>query len=157
MATPTESATPKFVAPPIITEITNPGTQPCGSCGTPVASANVLYTAEALAVCARCFANDDLLATDKRAARNIRSASIMALVAGVIAIFAPLGGSIAVGASCLVAFSSAIFAVQSMTPRNLRFTKHLTGGDKTMIWIFSILGMALAAFTALGTWVLFLY
>ena len=44
--------------------------------GTPIDPASALYTADAKMVCARCYAANDILETDKRAAHNIRNAAI---------------------------------------------------------------------------------
>ncbi len=131
---------------------------PCSGCGIEVSPSNVLYTTEAKVVCAKCYNLADIVETDKRAAGNIKRAAIGCAIAGVISFFAPLGGIIAVGAAVLVAMTSGIFALQSMGPRNERFLKHLTGGDRTMIWICSIFGLAIAGLMGLSTlasWSLF--
>jgi len=128
----------------------------CNSCGTPIDPANALYTADAKMVCARCYAAADILETDKRAAHNIRNAAIGCAVGGVFSFFSPLSGFMLVVVAIIVAtFASGIYAINSMANGQERFTRHLTPGDRVLVWVCSIIGMAIAGFmglAALGMW-----
>ena len=124
--------------------------QICNGCGVPVAAANVLYTADARIVCAKCYAAADIVETDKRHANNIRNAAIASSLLGILTLFAPISGILLVVlASGTAAVGSGIYAINAMAFGQERFTKHLTPGDRVLVWICSIIGMALGAFFAL--------
>ncbi len=123
----------------------------CNSCGTAVADANVLYTADARIVCARCYAAADIVETDKRHAHNIRNAAIGCAVGGIVSFFSPLSTILFVVIACVVAtFVSGIYAIQQLSAGQERFTKHLTSGDRVLIWFCSIFGMAVAGLMGLA-------
>lgn len=128
----------------------------CNSCGTQIDPANALYTADAKMVCARCSAAADIIETDKRAAMNIRNAGIGCAAGGIFSFFSPLSGFMIVVVAIIVAtFVSGIYAINSMANGQERFTRHLTSGDRVLIWFCSIFGMAVAGFmglAALGMW-----
>jgi hypothetical protein len=125
-------------------------TQICSGCGTPVAAANVLYTADARIVCAKCYAAADIVETDKRHANNIRNAAIGSSLAGILTIFAPLSGIILVVlAAGVAAVASGVYAVNAMSFGQERFTKHLTPGDRLLVWVCSVVGIGLGAFFSL--------
>ena len=127
-----------------------PATQICNGCGTPVAAANVLYTADARVVCAKCYAAADIVETDKRHANNIRNAAIASSLLGFLTFFAPLSGILLVVlASGTAAVASGIYAINAMAFGQERFTKHLTPGDRILVWVCSIVGIGLGAFFAL--------
>jgi hypothetical protein len=111
----------------------------------------VLYTADAKPTCAMCAAKADLLETDKRAANNIVKAGWGAVGTGTLAFFGPFAmlGIITYFfvASALI---SAIFAIQGLARGNERFTQHLSGSQRTTVWVCSIVGICLAAVTVLG-------
>jgi hypothetical protein len=122
----------------------------CNGCGTMIDPANALYTTDAKMVCARCYAAADILETDKRAANNIRNAAIGCVVGGICAFFSPLSGFMAVVIAVVIAtFVSGIYALQSLAGGQERFTKHLTSGDRVLIWFCSIFGMAVAGLMGL--------
>jgi hypothetical protein len=75
----------------------------CSGCGTNVAAANVLYTTDARVVCAKCYANADIVETDKRHAHNIRNAAIGSAVGGIFSFFSPLSGFMIVVIAVVVA------------------------------------------------------
>jgi len=131
-------------------------TVPCAGCATPIDPASALYTADAKMVCARCYAANDILETDKRAAHNIRNAAIGCAVGGLFSFFSPLSGLMIVVVAVIVAtISSGIYAINSLANGQERFTRHLTQGDRVLIWFCSIFGMAVAGFmglAALGMW-----
>lgn len=128
----------------------------CNNCGTALAEANVLYTTDARIVCAKCYALADIVETDKRAANNIRNAAWACAGGGVISFFSPLSTMLIVVVGCVaMTMVSGIYALQSLARGNERFTKHLTAGDRTMIWICSIFGMAVAGFIGLAVLGLF--
>lgn len=122
----------------------------CSGCGIEVADANILYTGDARIVCAKCYAQEDIIATDKRAAHNIRNAAVAAAGGGIASFFSPLSGMMIVVIACVVAtFVSGIYALQSLSRGNERFTKHLTSGDRMLIWVCCIFGFVLSGFMAL--------
>jgi uncharacterized membrane protein HdeD (DUF308 family) len=124
--------------------------QICSGCGTPVAAANVLYTADARIVCAKCYAAADIVETDKRHAHAIRNAAIASSLAGLLTVFSPLSGFIFVVIACgVAAVASGVYAVNAMSFGQERFTKHLTPGDRVLVWICSIVGIGLGAFFTL--------
>lgn len=126
-------------------------TTACSGCGVELAPQNVLYTTEALVVCAKCYAAADIVATDKRAANNIRNAAMGSLIGGVLAFFAPLSGMmIVVIAMVVFTIVSGIYAIQSLARGNERFTKHLSPATRVFIWIGSIVGIAIAGFIGLA-------
>jgi hypothetical protein len=123
----------------------------CNMCGVALAPADVLYTQDARIVCAKCYANLDIVETDKRAAHNIRNAAIACAVMGVISFFSPLSGFMAVVIGCVVAsFVSGIYAIQSLARGNERFTRHLTSGDRVLIWFCCIFGFLVAGIMGLA-------
>jgi len=116
-----------------------------------LAPQNVLYTTEAKVVCAKCYAKEDILATDKRAANNIRNAAVGSALGGVMSFFSPLSGMmIVVIAMVVFTIISGIYAIQSLARGNERFTKHLSSGTRVMIWVGSIFGIAVAGFMGLA-------
>jgi hypothetical protein len=121
----------------------------CSSCNATVDPRTVLYSPQANVLCADCFAKLDLIETDKRAATNIVRAASAALFAGVMTWPVIMIGTIAMVFAIVVAFTSAIFALRSMFPGNERFTRHLTGGQRTWVYIASIGGITLAGIPAL--------
>jgi len=128
----------------------------CNNCGTAIAEADVLYTTDARIVCAKCYAAADILETDKRAAHNIRSAAIACAVGGIVSFFSPLSTMLIVVIACVaMTMVSGIYAIQSLARGNERFTRHLTPGDRGLIWFCSIFGMAVAGFMGLAVLGLF--
>ena len=124
--------------------------QICNGCGAPIAAANVLYTADARVVCAKCYAAADIVETDKRHANNIRNTAIGSSLCGILTIFAPLSGVLfVVLAAGTASVISGIYAINAMAFGQERFTKHLTPGDRLLVWICSIIGIGLGAFFAL--------
>lgn len=124
--------------------------QACSGCGTAVADENVLYTAEARIVCAKCYAAADIVETDKRHAHAIRNAAIGSSLAGIGTFFSPLSGfTIVVVAFAIAAIGSGIYAIQSMSFGQERFTKHLTPGDRILVWVCSLIGIIIASLVGL--------
>lgn len=122
----------------------------CAGCGRAMNPNAVLYDADARPVCDACHAKADLLATDRRAADNIRKAGWACLGAGVGALFAPIGHVVFLVACLLVAGTSGVFVLRSLARDNERFTKHLTPGQRQLVWIVTITGLALGGFAAIG-------
>lgn len=123
----------------------------CSGCGAMLAQSDVLYTSEARIVCAACFGKADIVETDKRAANNIRNAAVASLVAGLLSFFMPLVVGLVIEIMFLViAFSSGLYALRSLMPGNERFTKHLTVGQRALIWICAGGGIGLASLVTLA-------
>jgi hypothetical protein len=116
-----------------------------------VAAANVLYTTDARVVCAKCYANADIVETDKRHAHNIRNAAIGSAAGGIFSFFSPLSGFMIVVIAVVVAtMISGIYAIRSLTGDAERFTKHLTSGDRILIWFCSIFGIVISGLVAVA-------
>ncbi|HEU0031163.1 MAG TPA: hypothetical protein VFQ53_11060 [Kofleriaceae bacterium] len=122
----------------------------CSGCGAQMAPQNVLYTSTADPVCAKCYAKADIVATDQRAAANIKRLAVGSALGGLLAFFSPLSGfGIVVIASIIFAMASGIWALQSMARGNERFTQHLQGSGRAMVWVLSVFGIAVAGFSLL--------
>jgi uncharacterized membrane protein HdeD (DUF308 family) len=127
------------------------GLQACTGCGVAVAPANVLYTSDARVVCAKCYAQADIVETDRRHARVIRNAGLASLGGGVFTFFSPLSGLLVVViAAGVFAIATGIYALGQVSAGNDRFTRHLTSGDRTLVWVTAIAGMAIAALVVMG-------
>lgn len=122
----------------------------CAGCGRAMAPNAVLYDADARPVCDACYQRADLLATDRRAADNIRKSSYGCLASGVAALFAPIAHIGFLVACVVVALSSGVFALQSLSRGNERFTRHLSPLQQRIVLGCTIAGMGLAALSALG-------
>jgi hypothetical protein len=122
----------------------------CAGCGRAMAPNAVLYDAEARPVCDACFAKADLLATDHRAADNIRKAGYACLAGGVGTLFAPLLNFAFLVACIAVTVTSAAYAMSSLSRGNERFSQYLTPMQKRIVWGCSILGLNLMALALLG-------
>jgi hypothetical protein len=128
--------------------------QACSSCGTAVAAENVLYTTDARIVCAKCYALADIVETDKRHAHAIRNAAIGAAIGGLLTFFSPMVqiGFVVLFAAGLT-LATGIYAVQALAFAQERFLKHLTQGDRILIWCCSIFGIAIGGLVAV-VWLL---
>jgi hypothetical protein len=122
----------------------------CAGCGRAMNPNAVLYDAEARPICDDCHAQADLLATDRRAADNIRKAGYACLAAGVGALFAPIAHVVFLVACLLVAGTSGAFTLQSLARGNERFTRHLTATQRRIAWVCTIAGLNLAGLSLLG-------
>jgi hypothetical protein len=124
----------------------------CSGCGQPVAPENVLYTADARIVCAKCYAIADIVETDKRHAHNIRSAAIASAVGGIFAFFSPLAGFLIVVVAVVTAsMISGIYALRSLVSAQPRFAVHITSGDRVLIWFCSLFGIIISGLIAVIT------
>jgi len=123
----------------------------CSGCGKSLAASDVLYTSDAKPICAACNAKADLLETDKRAANNIVKAAWGAVGTGALAFFGPFA-MLGVITYFFVAGAlvSAIFAIQGLARGNERFTQHLTSGQRSTVWVCSVVGIILAGITVIG-------
>jgi hypothetical protein len=122
----------------------------CAGCGRAMAPNAVLYDADARPVCDACYARADLLATDRRAADNIRKAGYGCLAAGAAALVAPIAHVGFLVACVIAAATSGVFALRSLARGNERFTRHLTPGQRRAVAVCAIAGLNLAALSALG-------
>jgi hypothetical protein len=122
----------------------------CASCGRAMNPNAALYDAEARAICEACFQMVDLVATDRRAADNIRKAGYACLASGIASLFAPAVNVVFLVACILVVGSSAIFAMQSLARGNERFTRHLTPLQQRIVWVCTIAGLVLMALSLMG-------
>jgi Flp pilus assembly protein TadB len=110
----------------------------------------VLYDAEARPVCDACSQRADLLATDRRAADNIRKAGYGCLAAGMFALVAPIAHVGLLVACVILAATSGVYVLQSLARGNERFTRHLTPWQRQLAWACTIVGLALTALSVLG-------
>jgi hypothetical protein len=113
----------------------------CSKCGVALAPGDVLYTASAEIVCAKCFGVADIAATDQRAANNIVAAAGTCLLAAVIGWFIN-----PVFLATFMSLASGGFALKSMLPGNERFTKLLGPGKRTLVWVVAGTGIAITLF-----------
>jgi len=122
----------------------------CAGCGRAMNPNAVLYDADARPICDDCYARADLLATDRRAADNIRKAGYGCLAAGGAALFAPILHIGFLVACVVAAATSGVFVLQSLGRGNERFTKHLSLMQRRIILACTIAGLNLTALSALG-------
>ena len=110
----------------------------CTTCGKQISGSEILYTADARVVCQGCSSKAELRGDESRAAGNIQKAAWTALACSLVVwIFNPfflcdIGGLV-----------SAIYALTSMRRGNEQFTRYLTAGARTQIWICTIIGLVL--------------
>jgi len=116
----------------------------CSGCGKTLIESDILYTADARVVCAACNDKDDVAATDKRAANNIRTSAITSLLVGLLSVFVN-----PIYACTVIAISAGAYALKSLLPGNERFSDLLSPGTKSLIWVCACLGIAAAAFRLL--------
>jgi len=110
----------------------------CTSCGKQISGSEILYTADARVVCQACSDKVSLKGDESRAAGNIQKAAWATLALGLVCwIFDPFF------ACDIVGILSAIYAMSSMRPSNAQFTRYLTPGGRTQVWVCSIIGMVL--------------
>lgn len=123
----------------------------CTGCGCAMSPNAVLYDAQARPVCDACFQKADLVATDRRAADNIRKAGYLSLAGGVASLFAPLAMGFHV-VTIVLTLTSGVYAIQSIARGggNERFTKHLTPMQQQIVWITTIGGFVLVALSLMG-------
>jgi len=123
---------------------------PCSSCGQALATADILYTEDARVVCLACSSKREIVRDEQRAARNIKIAAFTCLGAALFGF-----GSFAIGfglffyAAAIVSVASGIYAGGALINGHDRFTQHMTSADKTLAWICTGLGLAVAGFETL--------
>ena len=122
----------------------------CAGCGRAMNPNAVLYDSEARPVCDACYAKADLLATDRRAADNIRKAGYATLAGGILALFAPLGGMNFLIVALIATIGPGVYALQSFARGNERFTRHITPAQQRVVWGCTITGLCLAALSFMG-------
>jgi hypothetical protein len=121
----------------------------CAGCGCAMSPNAVLYNAAAQPLCQSCFNKADLIATDRRAADNIRKAGYLCIGAGVTSLIAPIAMGFLI--VCVVlALTSGVYALQSLARGNERFTAHLTPLQRQVVLACTIGGIALVAFSLMG-------
>jgi hypothetical protein len=124
----------------------------CTICLAPLAPNQVLYTPAAKVICASCNSKIDLVDTDKRAANNIVRNGTAALTAGlasvpVLLFVSMIAGSLPAFGAIAVSIVMGILAIRALQPGNERFTKHLSDGKTTYVWIATIVGWSFCLFT----------
>ncbi len=125
-------------------------TTACSSCGKQLATADILYTEEALPICGDCSGKQEIVRDEKRAARNIRFAAVTCLGA---AIFGFAAFSVGIGlffyAFAITSVAAGIFAGQAILAGDERFMRHVTPAQKTMMIVCTVAGLAFASFETL--------
>jgi hypothetical protein len=107
-------------------------------CGTQLKSSDVLYTSEGNMVCTACSGKSSMLDDEKRAAGNIQKAAWSCLASALFGwLFNPMF------VMNILTILGGIYAIQSMMRGNERFTKYLSSGARTQIWVCSIAGLAI--------------
>lgn len=89
-------------------------------------------------VCSVCFDQASLRGHEQRAAGNIQKAAWSCLTCSVLAWF--FDPFFMIDVLCVL---SGLFALKSMTRGNERFTRYLSGGEHTQVWVCTILGLAI--------------
>ena len=111
----------------------------CVTCGKTISGSDVLYTADARVVCQACSTKIEVRGDEARAAGNIQKAAWAALGLSLLCwVFDPFF------ACDITAVLSAIYALGSMRPSNSQFTRYLTPGGRTQVWVCSIIGLVVA-------------
>jgi len=108
-----------------------------------------LYDTQGRAVCQTCFDKLDLVATDHRAAANIRRAGYVSLAGGVASLFAPIAMGFSIVCAILT-LTSGVYAIQSLARGNERFTALLTPLQRQLVWACTIGGIALMTLSFMG-------
>ena len=124
----------------------------CTACLTPLAPNQVLYTPTAKVICVSCNQQVDLIDTDKRAANNIVRNGSAALGAGIASVpvllfVSMIAGSLPALGAIAVSIVTGILAIRALQPGNERFTKHLSDGQTTYVWIATIAGWVFCLIT----------
>jgi hypothetical protein len=111
----------------------------CSACGKPISGSDILYTAEGNMVCPVCSDVASVHGHEQRAAGNIKGAAWSCLTCSVLAwFFDPFFG---VDVLC---FLSGLYALRSLRRGNERFTRYLSEGARTQVWVCTILGFVIA-------------
>ena len=122
----------------------------CAGCGCAMNPTKVLYDTDARPVCPTCFDRADLLATDRRAADNIRKAGYACIAGGAVALVAPIGYLGFQIVCAVLVVTSGLFVLQSLARGNERFTRHLTLAQRRLAWACTLGGGALTALSFMG-------
>jgi uncharacterized membrane protein len=110
----------------------------CTGCGKQISGDQVLYTTDARVVCPACSEKAALVGDESRAANNIKRAAWSALISSLVVwVFDPFF------LFDILGIVSAIYALGSMRRGNEQFTRYLTDGGRTQIWVCSILGLVI--------------
>ncbi|HUJ63793.1 MAG TPA: hypothetical protein VLX92_35075 [Kofleriaceae bacterium] len=110
----------------------------CASCGKQLARSEVLYDEQAREICAACNDKREIRRDESRAARNIQTAAWSCLGLSVLGWFFNVLYVVNVGT-----ILTGIYAIRSVMPGNERFTKYLTPGARTQIWVCAVLGLTI--------------
>jgi hypothetical protein len=126
----------------------------CSSCNASLGPSQILYSSDAKVICAACNAKVDLGDTDKRAARNIVRGATASLSLGVMSVvllffLTPIAGALPAYGAIAASIFSGVISLRGMAAGNERFTKLLSGGESTWVYIGSILGFVFCGFTLL--------
>ena len=107
-------------------------------CGKAISGSDILYTEDAREVCATCSAQASIQGDERRAARNIQVAAWTCLGISLASwLFDPYF------VCNITAILSGVYALKSMGRGNERFTRYLTSGGRTQVWVCSIIGLVL--------------
>lgn len=122
----------------------------CSSCGTALATADILYTEDARIVCLACSSKREIARDEKRAARNVKLSSFTCLGAAIFgfASFA-IGFGLFFYAAAVVSIASGVYAGNALINGHDRVTQHMTPADKAIAWACTGLGLAIAGFETL--------
>lgn len=127
------------------------GMAACSTCGQALAPADILYTEDARIVCVGCSTKNEITRDEKGAAKNIRIAAFTCLGAALFGFAAfSVGFALFFYAGAIIAIASGLFAGQAIVSSNdARFTKHIAPGEKTVIVLCTLLGLAISSFETL--------
>jgi hypothetical protein len=120
--------------------------QPCSKCGVSLAPSDVLFNSDARVVCEACVMKSEIVRDENNAARNLRRAGWSALAFGVVAFLGPISSlgwlSYVFAAGAVM---TAAFAITGAGRRDDIAGKHLSRGQRLLIYTECTLGLALCA------------
>jgi hypothetical protein len=113
--------------------------------------ADILYNERGDVVCSECAAKADIQGDEKRAANNIKIASITCLLGAIFAgaaFFVGFGlGFLAAG---VISVAAGMFALNGIAGQGAaKFVAYLTPAAKTTIWVCTGIGIAIDVFVTL--------
>lgn len=117
----------------------------CSRCMTPLARQEILYSASAAVLCARCFDQDDLAVQNQRAAGFIVESALTSLGAGLLTL---AGFSVIIALLVSTAgLISGVYALRSLLPSNRRFAQLLSLRKRIVVGVCASVGLLLAMYT----------
>jgi hypothetical protein len=123
----------------------------CTTCGKALAQADILYNTSGNVVCLDCSTKAEIKGDEGRAARNIKIAAFTCIGAAIVGFLAfGVGFGLGFWPSAIASVASGVFALNGIAgPGSEKFVAYLSGTDKTLIWVCTLIGFAITAFEVL--------